>query len=55
MHIRQTISAAEFIQHFPTFCSKPVKYGGFMIRAPSFIGLTSVIHLAKKPLSGQRE
>lgn len=34
---------------------KLVKYSVFMIRALSFIGLSSVIQLAKKPLSGQRE
>lgn len=43
IHIRQTISAAKFIPRFPAFCSKLVKYGGFIIKVLSFIG----IHVAK--------
>lgn len=47
IHVRQTISAAKFIPHFPAFCSKLVKYGGFIIKVLSFIGMASVIHVAK--------
>lgn len=52
IHVRQTISAAKFIPRFPAFCSKLVKYGGFIIKVLSFIG----IHVGKKnPLCPAKE